>query len=151
MVGQRYASGIARNCWLARQAADAASPAVISDETTIRPADRLARRRHPCAVPLFATCSPCAPSAHLLAGGLPACELFDSEVFSTLAADLLAHSPQQALQYRDRRPAASAGGRPGSGEGPRRRAPPPDPLITTGSQQAASICWRAPSSSRAIR
>ena len=80
---------------------DAASPAVTSDETTMQPADRLARRRHPLRSSAVRDLLADAhrPGMISLAGGLPACELFDSEVFSTLAADLLAHSPQQALQY----------------------------------------------------
>ena len=67
----------------------------------MQPADRLARRRQPLRSSAVRDLLADAhrPGMISLAGGLPAADLFDSKVFSTLAADLLAHSPQEALQY----------------------------------------------------
>jgi 2-aminoadipate transaminase len=79
-----------------------------------------------------------------LAGGLPAAELFDSEVLGALAADLIAHSPQEALQY------GLSAGQPRLQAAVRTliadrgiTAWAGDPLITTGSQQAIDLLARA--------
>ncbi|MBK8763932.1 MAG: PLP-dependent aminotransferase family protein [Burkholderiaceae bacterium] len=112
----------------------------------MQPADRLARRRHPLRSSAVRDLLADAhrPGMISLAGGLPAADLFDSEVFSTLAADLLANSPQEALQY------GLTAGQPRLQAAVRALvkdrgivAPPSDPLITTGSQQAIDLLARA--------
>lgn len=112
----------------------------------MQPADRLARRRQPLRSSAVRDLLADAhrPGMISLAGGLPAADLFDSKVFSTLAADLLAHSPQEALQY------GLTAGQPRLQAAVRVLvkergivAPPSDPLITTGSQQAIDLLARA--------
>jgi 2-aminoadipate transaminase len=112
----------------------------------MQPADRLARRRQPLRSSAVRDLLADAhrPGMISLAGGLPAADLFDSQVFSTLAADLLAHSPQEALQY------GMTAGQPRLQAAVRVLvkdrgidALPSDPLITTGSQQAIDLLARA--------
>jgi len=125
---------------------DAANPAVLFDETPMQPADRLARRRSPLRSSAVRDLLADAhrPGMISLAGGLPAADLFDSGAFGDLAADLLANSPQEALQY------GLTAGQPRLQAAVRALVmdrgivePPADPLITTGSQQAIDLLARA--------